>query len=73
MAPLDDQVVEDEDRDHLMELHEIIERSETAAGPLGGDSVCRRERFDLCQECHRKFTRNPLGKDSAKQLDFSNN
>lgn len=73
MAPLEDQVVEDEDRDHLMELHEIIERSESGTESLTVDGDVRRERFDLCSECHRKFIRNPLGKDSAKQLDFSNN
>ena len=73
MEPIDGEVVEDEDRDHLMELHEILERGADAADPLIGDGVYQRQRFDLCTECHRKFVRNPIGKDSAKQLDFSNN
>jgi hypothetical protein len=73
MAPLGNQVVEDEDRDHLMEIHEILERHQDAADPLADDEGYQRQRFDLCSECHRKFVRNPLGKDNAKQLDFSNN
>jgi hypothetical protein len=73
MAPIDGDVVEDDDRDHLMELHEILERADDAADPAIGDDVYQRRRYDLCCECHRKFIRNPVGKDSAKQLDFSNN
>ncbi len=73
MEPIDGDVVEDDDRDHLMELHEIIERSADAADSMIGDEVYQRQRFDLCSACHQKFTRNPVGKESSKQLDFSNN
>jgi hypothetical protein len=73
MEPADGDVVDEEDRDHLMELHEILERAEDAADPQIGDDVYQRQRFDLCCECHRRFIRNPLGSDGARQLDFSNN
>jgi DNA-directed RNA polymerase subunit RPC12/RpoP len=73
MEPIEGDVIEDDDRDHLMELHEILERAEDEADPLIGDEVYRRQQFDLCSECHRKFSENPVGKDHARQLKFSNN
>ena len=72
MEPIVDEVVDDSDRDHLMELHEILERSDAAADPLIGDGVYRRERYDLCSACHRKFADNPVGREKQK-LDFSQN
>jgi hypothetical protein len=30
-------------------------------------------RFDLCDDCRRRFVRNPLGIKSGKTLDFSQN
>ena len=73
MEPLEGGVVEDEDRDHLMELHEILEHGDELNNPLIGDGVYRRERFDLCPACHRKFMQNPVGREVSKQLDFSQN
>ncbi len=73
MEPLDGQVVDDNDRDHLMELEEILERADAMADPLVGDGVYQRQRFDLCPGCHRKFIGNPVGRDVSKQLDFSQN
>lgn len=63
----------DEDRDHLLELHEILERGEDMAESLIGDCTFQRHRFDLCPDCHRKFVKNPVGREAAKQLDFSQN
>jgi hypothetical protein len=73
MSPIDSHVVDDEDRDHLMEISEILEHAEDAESSAIGPGVYERRRFDLCSECHRQFTRAPLGKKSAKSLDFSNN
>ena len=73
MDPVDGEAVDDTDRDHLMELHEIIERHGDDTDSAIGNDVYQRKRFDLCSECHRKFAQNPLGKDQAKQLNFSNN
>ncbi|MFN4259157.1 MAG: hypothetical protein ACK4RK_07650 [Gemmataceae bacterium] len=30
-------------------------------------------RYDLCPECHKKFLRDPLGKEAAQKFDFSEN
>jgi hypothetical protein len=73
MEPLDGDVIDDDDRDHLMELHEILERADDAQNPLIGDGVYQRSRFDLCPACHRKFMQNPVGREASKQLDFSQN
>ena len=47
MEPLDGDVLEDDDRDHLMELHEILERADDAANPRIGDGVYTRTEL-LC-------------------------
>lgn len=30
-------------------------------------------RYDLCEECHRKFVRDPFGKENSHKLSFSKN
>ncbi len=30
-------------------------------------------RFDLCTSCHRRFLKDPLGKDALRVFDFSEN
>ncbi len=74
MEPLDEEeVIDEQDRDHLMEVHEVLMRAEDAADPLIGDGVYKRRRFDLCSECHAKFLKNPLGQEPISQMDFSQN
>ncbi len=73
MEPVEDEVIDDEDRDHLMELHEILELADDADNPLIGDGMYQRKRYDLCPECHRQFLKNPLGREGSKLLDFSQN
>ena len=70
-----DPVVADEegDRDHLGEIQDLLERLEDAEDDQIGDDVYQRLRFDLCPECRRRFSKNPLGRETAKALDFSNN
>ncbi len=63
----------DEDRDHLLEIHEILERADDAHDPLISDEIYQRQRYDLCSDCYRAFVKNPLGNEISKQLDFSNN
>lgn len=64
---------EDEDRDHLQEIQDILERLEQADADRVGDDVYQRLRFDLCPECRKKFIKNPLGKEHGKVLGFSKN
>jgi hypothetical protein len=64
---------EDDDRDHLQEIQDILERMEDAQSDQIGDDVYQQFRFDLCPECRRKFIKNPLGRKIAKAFGFSAN
>jgi hypothetical protein len=64
---------DDEDRDHLEEIQDILERMEDMPGDEIGDEVYQQLRFDLCPECRKKFIRNPLGRETAKAFGFSAN
>ena len=61
-----------DDRDHLLEIHETLERS-NETDELDGCEAYQELRFDLCPDCRTKFIRDPLGRDRLKQFDFSNN
>lgn len=64
---------QDDDRDHLQEIQDILERLEQSDSEQVGEDVYQKLRFDLCPECRKKFLRNPLGRETAKALDFSKN
>ena len=72
-ASLDPMVLEEDDRDHLQEMQDILERSEDLDSDQIGDDVYQQLRFDLCPECRRRFLKNPLGRENAKILNFSEN
>ncbi len=63
----------DDDRDHLEEIQDILERMEDTPGDELSDEVYQQLRFDLCPECRKKFIRNPLGHETAKAFGFSAN
>jgi hypothetical protein len=63
----------DDDRDHLEEIQDILERIEDTPGDDISDEVYQQLRFDLCPECRKKFIRNPLGRETAKAFGFSAN
>ena len=67
----DGAVAEDQDADHLEEMQELLERLDDVGDGL--DDETRSMRFDLCDDCRRRFVRNPLGIKKGKQLDFSQN
>ena len=71
IAPLEDELT-DEDRDYLMELSESLDNG-TVDEPLYIEQASLRQQFDLCGDCHRKFKANPLGRETSKQLNFSEN
>jgi hypothetical protein len=62
-----------DDRDHLQEMQDILQRMEEAGSDAVGDDVYQQLRFDLCSECRKKFVKNPLGREASKQFDFSKN
>jgi hypothetical protein len=63
----------DDDRDHLLEVQEILERLEDADSETISDELYQRRRFDLCPECYRRFIKDPLGHDIRAQFGFSQN
>jgi hypothetical protein len=64
---------DEDDRDHLMEAHEALERAEDAVSDLVADDIYQHRRFDLCPTCYRKFVKNPVGCDATVELNFSQN
>lgn len=60
------------DRDHLLDLEEILECAEDTESQFIGDDIYQQRTFDLCTDCYQKFTRNPVGRDSV-ELNFSEN
>ena len=72
-AAFDPLTIEEDDRDHLEEIQDILERLEDAESDEIGEDVYQQLRFDLCPECRRKFLQNPLGRESTTILDFSEN
>ena len=64
---------EEDDRDHLEEIQDILERMEDSTSDQIGDDVYQQLRFDLCPECRKKFVKNPLGRKTVKAFGFSSN
>lgn len=71
-AALDPVEDADDDRDNLLEMHEILERMDDAENGSVGSDVYQALRFDLCPDCRRRFVKNPLGRE-AKKFNFSKN
>ena len=72
MDPVTDEELDD-DRDHLMEIEDILENSLDEGSDAIGDDIYQRRRFDLCPQCYRRFVQNPLGRELKVSLGFSKN
>lgn len=70
--PIDPEAI-DGDRDHLEEMHEILQRMDDVANEMISDEVYEHKRFDLCAACRKRFLKNPLKMESASELQFSQN
>ena len=62
-----------DDRNHLQEIQDILEQLDDVDNDQIGVEVYRQLRFDLCPECHKKFVKNPLGREAVKLFNFSQN
>src|SRR5437763_13072741 len=63
------------DEDHLEAVSQLL-RAEEDTGLTDPDLAApqyKNFRYDLCPECHKKFVRDPLGKEAAQKFDFSEN
>ena len=70
MDPIHENEPQD-DRDHLLEIDEILERVE--AEEVAAEEVHHKRRYDLCPQCYRKFAANPLAREKKTTLGFSHN
>ncbi|MEX0704465.1 MAG: hypothetical protein WD069_20355 [Planctomycetales bacterium] len=64
---------EDLDVDHLQEIADAIAEMEATGKVPLDDCGTKHLRFDLCPHCHRKFAKDPLGRESLRRLNFSEN
>jgi hypothetical protein len=71
MKLTEDDLVEDNLEEVSKLLCELEESGEDDDAFL--EPACRHFRYDLCPDCHRKFLRDPLGRESAQKFDFSKN
>ncbi|MEQ8787064.1 MAG: hypothetical protein RIC55_12220 [Pirellulaceae bacterium] len=72
MEPLDVDDIED-DRDHLLEIQDILERLDDDQCEAVADDVYQKQRYDLCCDCYKEYIKNPLGRDVPVHLGFSPN
>ena len=71
LDPAEDEL--NEDRDHLQEIQDILERLDDSDDEQICEDVYQHRRFDLCSECKKRFAENPLARMSTTHLDFSQN
>lgn len=62
--------LESDNLEHVAKLLEEFE--ETGVEPVDETSPVSLK-FDLCQDCRNRLVRDPLGRESARYLRFSNN
>ncbi len=61
-----------DDQDSLSELHQLLDGLH-ADEPLPATHHAVTSHYDLCEDCYRQFARNPLGRELAVAIGFSNN
>lgn len=71
LDPLQDEA--DDDRDHLQEIQEVLERMDDSIEAEVCNEVYHQNRFDLCCECRQRFVQDPLGRPMTIPLGFSQN
>src|SRR5258708_37254646 len=72
MDPIHEEEPQD-DRDHLLEIDEILERVDAAECDAIGDDIYQKRRYDLCPQGYRKVTANALAREKKVTLGFSHN
>jgi hypothetical protein len=64
----------DLDEDHMEAVSQLLsEMDDEEEEPDLVEPNLKHFRYDLCPECRNKFVRDPLGKDGAQKLHFSEN
>src|SRR4051794_26645372 len=65
-------VDDDLDDDQIEEMARLLNEQEENGDDLEPAPAAKKMRFDMCSYCYRKFTADPLGRESLK-FDFSQN
>ena len=63
----------DLDADHLQEVAALIQEMESTGKSPIDDCEAKQFRYDLCPHCHRKYVKDPLGREALRRLNFSKN
>jgi hypothetical protein len=64
----------DLDEDHMEAISQMLRHdSAHISDPDESAPAYKNIRYDLCPCCHKKFLRDPLGKEAAQKFDFSEN
>src|SRR5213593_3994924 len=61
----------DLDEDHMEAVSQILQDEDDDQVEL--TAAKKNFRFDLCPDCHKKFLRDPLGREMAQKFHFSKN
>jgi hypothetical protein len=65
---------DDLDEDHMEAVSQMLKDMEdNLIDPEDLEPPHKHFRFDLCPECRKKFIRDPLGKEAAQKVAFSEN
>ena len=60
-------------RDHLESVADSLEQLESTGDFEIEDCGPKKFRFDLCPQCWQRYSKDPLGRDSLRRLNFSQN
>jgi hypothetical protein len=63
----------DLDEDHMEAVSQLLRDMEDNLANPEMVEPYKNFRYDLCPDCHKKFVRDPLGKEAAQKFDFSEN
>jgi hypothetical protein len=61
----------DLEEDHMEAVSALLREIEDCGADV--DEPHKQIRYDLCNECHKRFIDDPLGKDNSQKLFFSKN
>jgi hypothetical protein len=64
---------DDLDDDPMEAVAQALQRDEALLSEDLATPLNKGFRFDLCPACHHKFVNDPLGKDTIRSFDFSQN
>jgi hypothetical protein len=63
-----------EDVDSLSELHQLLDGLQCSDSLSSEEEISLiQSQYDLCPRCYRQFASNPLGRELALAIGFSNN